>query len=76
MFLLKLMIYADYFMLPRLVERCTHYITPYVNSDNVLSILLVAHAHNAEQLENFCLNMITMNENRIFDSREWRHFKR
>jgi hypothetical protein len=45
------MIYADYFALPRLVDICSSYLKPFVNSKTVLQILLLAHAHNANQLE-------------------------
>jgi hypothetical protein len=76
MFFLRLLMLADYFMLPRLVDICTSHIKPFINVKNVLNILLVAHAHNAEQLENFCLNFITLNENEILESRDWRHLKR
>ena len=67
---------ADNFMLPRLVDICTSHIKSYINVKNVLNILLVDHAHNAEQLENYCLNFITLNENEIIDKRDWRHLKR
>ena len=46
-FFLKLMIYADYFMLPRLVDICESYLKSYVSSTTVLNLLLLAHAHNA-----------------------------
>lgn len=75
-FFLRLLMLADYFMLPRLVDICTSHLKPFINSKNVLNILLVAHAHNAEQLERFCLNFITLNENEILESRDWRHLKR
>jgi hypothetical protein len=35
----------------------------------------VAHAHNAEQLEQFCLHFIAVNEEQIKDSAEWKEFK-
>lgn len=34
--------------------------------------MLIAHAHNAEQLERYCINYITMNERDIMESRSWR----
>jgi hypothetical protein len=37
---------------------------------------LIAHAHNAEQLERFCINFFAMNDKEIMESRSWRHFKR
>lgn len=48
MFFLKLLILADYFMLPRLVDICAKNIMTFINCDNVLKIFLIAHAHNAE----------------------------
>jgi hypothetical protein len=46
-FFLKLMVFADYFILPRLVEICSLYLKPYVNQNTTLSLLLFAQAHNA-----------------------------
>lgn len=76
MFFLRLLMLADYFMLPRLVDICTSHIKPFVTVKNVLNVLLVAHAHNADQLERYCLNFITLNENEILESRDWRSLKR
>lgn len=73
---MKLMIYADYFMLSRLVEICSSYLKGFVTPKTVLNILLIAHAHNAEQLERYCLNFFAMHEKEIMESRSWRHFKR
>jgi len=47
-FFIKLMIYADYFMLPRLVDICSSYLKQFVTPKTVLQVMLVAHAHNAE----------------------------
>jgi hypothetical protein len=47
-----------------------------VNAKNLLQILLLAHAHNATQLERYCINFFSLNEKDIFESRGWRHFKR
>jgi hypothetical protein len=70
------MIYADYFMLSRLVEICSSYLKGFVTTKTVLQILLIAHAHNAEQLERFCVNFFALHEKEIVESRCWRHFKR
>lgn len=70
------MIYADFFMISRLVEICCNYLKSFINTKTVLQILLVAHAHNAHQLEKYCINFITLNEKEIIDSRNWRQFKR
>jgi len=75
-FFIKLMIYADYFMLPRLIDICSSYLKQFVNIKTVLSILLIAHAHNAEQLEQYCVNYFALNEKEIMESRDWRHLKR
>lgn len=63
-------------MLPRLVEICSSYIKPFVNAKTVLKILLIAHAFNADQLEQFCIHYFALNEEEIKDSRDWRSFKR
>lgn len=47
-FFVKLLIYADYFMLHRLVEICSNYLEKFMRCKNVLPLLLVAHAHNAK----------------------------
>jgi hypothetical protein len=47
-FFIKMMIYADYFMLPRLVDICSSYLKQFVTPKTVLQVMLVAHAHNAE----------------------------
>ncbi len=75
-FFIRLMIYADYFMLPRLVEICSSYLKQFVNPRTALQILLIAHAHNADQLERYCINYFAINEKEILESRGWRHFKR
>ena len=75
-FFIKLLIYADYFMLPRLVDICSSYLKAYVNVRTVLQIMLIAHAHNAEQLEQYCVNFFALHEQDIMESRTWRHFKR
>lgn len=75
-FFVKLMIYADYFMLNRLVDICSSYLKPFVNVKNVIKILLVAHAHNAEQLENYCINFISKNEADVMSSRAWKQLKK
>ena len=58
----NLMLYADYFMLPRLSEICQLHITKFVKPKNCLELYLVAQAHNAEQLEQFCLHFIATND--------------
>jgi hypothetical protein len=63
-------------LLPRLVEICSSYLKNYVTIKNALHILLVAHSHNALQLEQFCINFIVINEKEILNGREFRSFKR
>ena len=75
-YFLKLLTFADYFLLPRLVEICSSYLKNFVNLKNALHILLVAHSHNAIQLEQYCINYIIMNERDIMNSREYKNFKR
>jgi hypothetical protein len=47
-FFVQLFIFADYFILPRLVEICSNYLKTFVTSGTVLTLLLLAHAHNSE----------------------------
>ena len=67
------MIYADYFMLYRLVDICSSYLKGFINVKNVVKILLVAHAHNAEQLERYCINYISKNEEEVMKSKAWKY---
>lgn len=75
-FFVQLMICADYFMLPRLVQICSKYIKDFVTHQNVLCVVLLAQAHNAGDLLRFCLNYICLNEESILSSREWSLFKK
>jgi hypothetical protein len=75
-FFLQLLIYSDYFMLPSLTQACTKHIKQYITCSNVLSVMLLAHAHNAEELETECLDFICLNENVILMSNEWKVFKK
>ncbi len=56
-------------MLSRLVDICSSYLKQYVNIKSALQILLLAHAHNADQLETYCMNYIALNEKEILESR-------
>ena len=38
---MQMLIYSDYFMIPRLVQICTKYIKGYVTLKNVLCVLLL-----------------------------------
>jgi hypothetical protein len=69
------MIYADFFMISSLTQICCKYIKQFVTPKNVLSVLLVSHAHNCQDLENFCLETLCLNEAEILPSREWKQFK-
>jgi hypothetical protein len=64
-FFIRLMIYADYFMLSRLQQICSKYIKEFVNCGNVLPVLMIAHAHNANDLEEFCIDYLCLNEQNI-----------
>ncbi len=71
-FYVRFLIVADFFLLPRLVDICSKHLQPYVNRDNVLKILLLAHAHNATQLQRYCINFIGSNYEEILEkSDEW-----
>ena len=71
-FYLNLMLYADYFMIPRLSEICQLHLAKFVKPKNCLELYLVAQAHNAEQLEQFCLHFIATNHSAILASQEWK----
>jgi len=70
-FFIQLLIYADYFMVPRIGQICSKYIRQFICLGNVLSVLLVAHAHNAADLELFCIDFICLHEQEIVNSQDW-----
>ena len=74
-FYLNLMIYADFFMLQRLNEICQSHLAQFVKPKNCLELYLVAKAHNAEQLENYCLHFIAANEEEISKSPMWKELQ-
>ena len=47
-FFVRLLIFADYFLLPRLVDICSRYLKPFVTVNTAVILFLVAHSHNAE----------------------------
>lgn len=73
-FFIKLLIYADYFVLDRLVEICCNYLEKFIRCKNVLPLLLVAHAHNARQLENTCIHFISVHESEVVNHNAWKSF--
>ena len=75
-FFLRLLIYADYFMIGRLSELCQDILRRFVKPTNVMDLYLVAHAHNATQLESYCLNFIAVNLTEIMKSNQWKDFQR
>ena len=75
-FYLQLLIISDYFMLPRLVQICSSYIKELMTQQNALSVLLLAHAHNAHDLFRYCLNFVSKFEDCILMSKEWTLFKK
>lgn len=66
------MIFADYFMISKLTNICSKYIKQFVTQKNALSVLLLSHAHNAPDLETFCLDFICLHENTLLPSKEWK----
>lgn len=74
-FFVRLLIFADYFMLPRLVEICSRYLMSFLTQNTALSLLLLAHSHNAEQLENYCVHFIAMHESEIYLTAYFKQFK-
>lgn len=63
-------------MLPKLTQVCSKYLKQYITCSNVISVMLLAHAHNAEELETICLDFICLNEQAILRSNEWKLFKK
>ena len=41
----------------------------------MLAVLLLSHAHNCHELENFCLEFICLNEASLLSNKEWKQFK-
>lgn len=74
-FFVQLFIFADYFILPRLVEICSNYLKTFVNSSSVLTLLLLAHAHNSEQLERYCVHYIAMHQHEVLRGQTYESFK-
>jgi|TARA_B110000285_G_C14830743_1_gene470764 hypothetical protein len=75
-FFLQLFIYADYFLIPRLQQICSRYIKTFVDQKNVLAVMLMSHAHNSQDLENFCIDYLCLNELEILGGKEWKHFEK
>lgn len=73
-FFIHLLVYADYFMLPRMVDICSGYLKSYVNSKTAIDILLFAMAHNASQLEQLCIHYIAMNQREVLESPAYQRF--
>lgn len=74
-FFVKVLILADYFILPRLIDICSFYLKSYVSSSTAFQLLLVANSHNAEQLERYCIKFIAMNSKTILESKQFNDFK-
>ena len=70
-----MLVYADFFMLDRLVEICSSLLIQFVRANNVLQIWLVAHAFNAGQLERYCLHYMVCNEDKIKGNGTWVDFE-
>ena len=75
-FFLQLLIFSDYFLIPRLAQICQRRIKPYLTCQNVIPVTLLAHSHNAEELELNCLDFICLNEVQILKSTQWKSFKK
>jgi BTB/POZ domain len=74
-FFIQLLVYADYFIMPRLVDICSSYLKTFVNSKTVVDILLFALAHNAQQLQRYCINFIALNEKEVTESTSFLRFR-
>lgn len=74
-FFVKLLIFADYFLLPRLVDICSSYLKQFVTVNSTFSLLLLAQSHNAAQLERYCIQFISMNESEIYQTKAFHMFR-
>jgi len=61
-YFLNLLIFTDYFMMPRMSQLVSSYITALISTENVTQILLVANTHNAPQLVDYCTHYICIHE--------------
>jgi len=70
-FLVRMLMCGDFFLLPRLVQLASIELKRYINDTNVIQILLIAHAHNAKDLERFCLFYIAYRPTDLMVRRDW-----
>lgn len=64
----RLLVYADYLSLGRLVDKCSQNLAQNIRVKNVLDVYLIAHAYNASQLEQHCIYFMAINEQEILES--------
>ncbi len=65
-FWLNLLIYADYFLIQRLVDICSTKLVECIRVKNVVPLYLIAQSHNAVILESQCLLFIVCNEAAVY----------
>ncbi len=70
-YFMKLMIAADFFLLPRLVDICQIVLKHFINVRTVIPILTLAKIHNAEFLERFCIFFLAFKDKIVRNSNEY-----
>ena len=73
-FFLRLFVFADYFMVPRLVDICSDYLKNFVNTKTAITLLLYSLAHNASQLQRFLTYFIAQNKHEVQSSEAYKRF--
>ena len=59
-----------------MVDICSLYLKSHVTEKTVLDLYLISHAHNAQQLKNYCVRYIAMRASDVVASKRFRAFKR
>lgn len=67
--------FADFFLMPRLVQICAHYVKRLLTPQNVLAVMVLAHLHNSHDLLLFCCEFLIQNFKAIKASQEWMIFR-
>ena len=71
-FYVHLMVYADFFLLPRMAKVCQKKVAQFINVHNALSVLLIANSYNCQYLSTEAIRFICRNESLILRSKEWK----
>jgi len=61
-------------MIPRLQKIACLNLTPFIRITNVLGLLLLACSYNSTELEEACLEYMSLHEDDLLGSKEWQYF--